>query len=85
MVRQGRSRRFPLLRGRSAVSGSGWFPLRSGHDLPVVIVAFRQLGHPGPNGPVNKRNLSTGENGEFAVESRAVGTQEGLMPIDVSN
>jgi hypothetical protein len=23
---------------------------------------------PGPNGPVNKRNLSTGENGEFGVE-----------------
>ncbi len=29
--------------------------------------------HPGPNGPVNKRNLSTGENGELGVEKAAVG------------
>jgi len=28
-----------------------------------------QLGHAGPNGPVNKRNLSTGEDGEFGVET----------------
>src|SRR6202035_3554880 len=43
--------------------------LRS-HDgrgcVPFVVV---RPGTPGPNGPVNKRDLSTGEDGEFGVEA----------------
>jgi hypothetical protein len=33
-----------------------------------VTVAFRATWHAGPNEPVNKWDLSTGENGEFGVE-----------------
>ena len=37
---------------------------RSGTNLSFL----QNFRHPGPNGAVNKRNLSTGENGEFGAE-----------------
>ena len=36
--------------------------------LPITTTLFRLTRYPGIDGPVNKRNLSTGENGEFVAE-----------------
>jgi hypothetical protein len=48
-------------------------------------VAFAAIWAPGPNGPVNKRNLSTGENGEFGVESYLAGTLQGSTKLHASH
>jgi hypothetical protein len=39
---------------------------------------IRSLGDPRQDGPVNKRNLSTGENGEFGGEAALGGQRTGF-------